>query len=47
MNCEKKMSSFLLLFDKHFSNYLQIPAKRSNNMFSMCQIFLKKNAKSR
>ena len=27
MYCERRMSWFLLLFDKHFSNYLQIPSK--------------------
>ena len=34
------MSWFLLLFDKSFSNYLQIPSKYSNTMFSICKVSL-------
>ena len=32
----RRMSWFLLLFDKHFSNCLQIPSKYSNTMLSIC-----------
>ena len=40
---------FLLLFDKHFSNYLQIPSKYSKIMFSLCETSLRKmqHAKSK
>ena len=43
MHCERRMSWFLLLFDKQFSNYLPIPSKYSNIMLSICKISLKKN----
>ena len=33
---------FLLLFGKHFWNYLQMPSKCSNIMSSLCEIFLRK-----
>ena len=33
---------FLLLFDKHFANYLQIPSKHGKIMFSLCEICLRK-----
>ena len=36
------MTWFLLLFDKNVSNYLQIPSKYSNIIFSICNIWLKK-----
>ena len=36
------MSWLLLLFDKHFSNYLQISSKYSNTMLSICKTSLKK-----
>ena len=40
---------FLLLFDKHFSNYPQILSKYCKIMFSLSEIFLRKleHAKSR
>ena len=40
--CWRRMSWFLLLFDRHFSNYLQIPSKYSNTMFSICKVSLNK-----
>ena len=36
------MSWLLLLFDKHFTNYLQISSKYSNTMLSICKTSLKK-----
>ena len=44
MHCEKRMSWFLLFFEKHFSNYLQIPSKYSNIMLAICKISLRKIA---
>ena len=45
----RRKSWFLLLFDKHFSNCLQIPSKYSNTMLSICKVSLRKisYAKSR
>ena len=42
MYCERRMSWLLLLFDKHFSNNLQISSKYRNTMLSFCKISLKK-----
>ena len=41
MHCERRMSWLLLLFDKYFSNNIQISSKYRNNMFSFCRISLK------
>ena len=41
MNCERRMSWFLLLFDKNFPNNLQISSKYRNTMLSFCKISLK------
>ena len=42
MYCERRMSWFLLLFDNHFSNYLQISSKCGNTMLSIRKTSLKK-----
>ena len=42
MYCERRMSWLLVLFDKHFSNNLQISSKYGNTMLSFCEISLKK-----
>ena len=42
MYCERRMSWLLLLFDKNFSNNLQISSKYRNTMLSFCKISLKK-----
>ena len=41
MYCERRMSWLLLLFDKNFSNNLQISSKYRNTMLSFCKISLK------
>ena len=38
----RRTSWFLLLFDKHFSNCLQMPSKYSNTMLSICKVSLRK-----
>ena len=43
MHCERRMSWLLLLFNKYFSNNLQISSKYRNNMLSFCKISLKKH----
>ena len=42
MHCQRRMSWMLLLFDKNFSNNLQISSKFRNTMLSFCKNFLKK-----
>ena len=41
MYWKRRMSWLLLLFDKYFSNNLQISSKYRNTMFSFCKISLK------
>ena len=43
MHCERRMSWLLLLFDKYFSNNLQISSKYKNNVLSFCKISIKKH----
>ena len=43
MYCERRMSWLLLLFDKNFSNSLQMSSKYRNTMLSVCKISLKKH----
>ena len=40
--CERRMSWLLLLFEKIFSNNLQLSSKYRNTMLSFCKISLKK-----
>ena len=42
MHCKRRMSWLLLLFGKHFSNYLQISSKYGSTMLSICKTSLKK-----
>ena len=42
MYCERRMTWLLLLFDKNFSNNLQMSSKYRNTMLSFCKISLKK-----
>ena len=42
MFCERRMTWLLLLFDKTFSNNLQMSSKYRNTMLSFCKISLKK-----
>ena len=47
MYYEGRMRWFLLLFDKHFSNYLQIPLKFSDITLSICEEKKKKKKKEK